>query len=103
MSPSNNISNQASVPLQLKISFSVHRDLNVKGNNDKSMDYTMPQQPAVPAALPYPPAGLGAPPTGATPPLGGIPPAARPPGTAPPNGAYASGINLQSMAESAVA
>ena len=26
--------------LQLKIAYSVHRDLNVKANNDKSWDYT---------------------------------------------------------------
>lgn len=79
------------VLLQLKISFSVHRDLNVKGNNDKSMDYTLPQQAAAPAPLAYPPQGLGGPPVGGPPPLGAVPPAARPPG-GPPNGAYATGL-----------
>ena len=44
--------------LQLKISFSHHRDLNVKANNDRSWDYTggvLVQQPApVPAPVPEP-------------------------------------------------
>ena len=64
--------------VQLKISFSVHRDLNVKGQNDKSMDYTIA---AGAPALAYPPAP-GAAPVGAAPP--GRPPAAAPAnGTAP--------------------
>ena len=28
--------------LQLKLAYSRHRDLNVKSNNDRSMDYTIP-------------------------------------------------------------
>ena len=28
---------------QLKIAYSVHRDLNVKGNNERSRDYTLPE------------------------------------------------------------
>lgn len=56
------------------------------------MDYTIPQQPAVAAALPYPPSALGAPPTGGPPPLGMATPAARPPPSpAPVNGSYATG------------
>ena len=33
--------------LQLKISYSVHQNLNVKANNDRSFDFTLPagQQP----------------------------------------------------------
>ena len=63
--------------MQLKISFSVHRDLNVKGQNDKSMDYTLAQQ-----AVGAPP--MAFPPGPAAPPMVGAPPA-RPP--APANGA----------------
>lgn len=62
---------------RLKISFSVHRDLNVKGQNDKSMDYTLAQQ-----AVGAPP--MAFPPGPAAPPMVGAPPA-RPP--APANGA----------------
>ena len=29
--------------MQLKIAYSVHRDLNVKGNNERSRDYTLPE------------------------------------------------------------
>lgn len=64
--------------MQLKISFSVHRDLNVKGQNDKSMDYTIA---AGAPAVAYPPAP-GAP--GVAP--GGAVPPARPPALAPANG-----------------
>ncbi len=66
-----------SCEMQLKISFSVHRDLNVKGQNDKSMDYTLAQQ-----AVGAPP--MAFPPGPAAPPMVGAPPA-RPP--APANGA----------------
>ena len=35
--------------LQLKISYSVHQNLNVKANNDRSFDFTLPagQQPGM--------------------------------------------------------
>lgn len=66
--------------VQLKISFSVHRDLNVKGQNDKSMDYTIA---AGAPALAYPPAP-GAAPVGAAPP-------GRPPTAAPANGSASYG------------
>lgn len=62
---------------QLKISFSVHRDLNVKGQNDKSMDYTLAQQPVGAPPMAFPP-GPGAPP------MAGAMPAGPP---APANGA----------------
>ncbi len=32
--------------MQLKIAYSVHRDLNVKGNNERSRDYTLPEPSA---------------------------------------------------------
>ncbi|KAL3146648.1 hypothetical protein ABBQ32_000876 [Trebouxia sp. C0010 RCD-2024] len=60
---------------RLKISFSVHRDLNVKGQNDKSMDYTLT---AGAPALAFPPAPAAAP-------LGGALPG-RPSAPAPANG-----------------
>ena len=69
--------------LQLKISFSVHRDLNVKGQNDKSMDYTLAQQPAGAPPMAFPPAPAGAP-LGAAPP--GLPPAPAPANGAAPFG-----------------
>ncbi len=66
--------------MQLKISFSVHRDLNVKGQNDKSMDYTLAQQ-----AVGAPP--MAFPPGPAAPPMVGAPPA-RPPANGAPFGMY---------------
>ena len=38
--------------LQLKIAYSVHRDLNVKGNNERSRDYTLPEPSASYAGTP---------------------------------------------------
>jgi hypothetical protein len=55
--------------MQLKISYSIHRNLNVKGNNDRSWDYTLqvgaPQPALAPADPAYgqgPPMQNGAPP-----------------------------------------
>ena len=57
--------------LQLKIAYSVHRDLNVKANNDKSWDYG--------GATPGGPAGPGPPTNGYNPSAGGSLAADEPP------------------------
>ena len=43
--------------MQLKIAYSVHRDLNVKGNNERSRDYTLPEPGSSFAGAPMQPGG----------------------------------------------
>ncbi|KAK9828852.1 hypothetical protein WJX72_002413 [[Myrmecia] bisecta] len=88
---------------RLKISYSVHRDLNVKNNHERSWDYTSAPGPGAPFGYPAQTGMMGSPgPTGASPslmrPPAGPPSAPRgppagppPPGLFPPRGPFPPG------------